>query len=134
MSIQSTVISDGQRIAVVHIVITQDGSPSGEMVNTKIFDFADLPTPAAWMQNGQVTINQLWWGQSYFDSVLLREDTVPVPIWVMPVGSDSHVDFRSFGGIKVPVSMEGTGNLLLSTYGYAPLSSTGSYVIEFKKN
>jgi hypothetical protein len=124
------VLIDGPRHAVVHFTIVSDGS--GELVQTKILDSKYDIYPVG--QPTQVTITQLWWGQSYFDSALYRYDTVPVLIWAMPVGSDSHVDFRSFGGIKVPVDMEGNGDLLLSTFGFTANTSVGTYVIELKKD
>lgn len=128
--ILQNVIVDGPRHAVVHVTIVSDGS--GELNLTKIIDSKNDIYPKG--QPTQSTITQIWWGQSYFDAALYRNDTVPVLIWAMPVGSDSHVDFRSFGGIKVPVDMDGNGDILLTTFGFTPSTSVGTYVIELKKD
>ncbi len=127
--LQKNVIVDGPSKAVIHLIITSDGS--GELVNAPLIDTRNDIYPIG--RPTETTLTQLWWSNSYFDATLLKEDTVPVPIWVMTVNGQ-YADFRSFGGIKVPVDLDGNGNILISTLGFGPAGSMGSLVIELKKN
>lgn len=132
-TVTQTVLVDGPKRAHVHIFVRSDGN-EGEFVNKKIIDVLnDVTLPDSGIIKN-ITLEQVWYSQSFFDGLLSVDDTVPVDVWVLPVGSDSHIDFRSFGGIKVPVDLDGQGNILLSTNGFAPANSWGSYVIQFRKD
>jgi hypothetical protein len=130
-TVNQTVFLDGSKLATVHLYIESDGV-SGEMANQLVIDMKNDIQPIG--SPTQATIQQIWWGQSYYDARLSFQDTVPVPFWVLPVGSDSHVDFRSIGGLKVPVDLDGNANILLTTVGFAPAGSWGSYIIQLKKS
>ncbi len=130
VNIQKTVIVDGPQKAVVHFFLKSDGS--GELNNELLLDATNDIYPLG--VKTETTITQIWWNFSYFDAYLSRADTVPVPIWALNVGSEAHIDFRSFGGLKPPVDLDGSGNILITTAGFAPAGSFGSIVIELKKD
>ncbi len=121
---------DGPRTAVIQVTIESDGS--GELNLEKIidatFDMYPIGRPT------DTTIQQVWWGQSYFDSFLYTNDLVPQLLWVLPVGNDAHIDFRSIGGLKIKKTIDGNGDILMTTAGFAPLGSKGSYIFEIKKD
>lgn len=131
LNIQKTVLVDGPRHAVVHLVLTCDRS-SPDLVNAPLIDTKNDIYPIG--QATQSTITQLWWGHNAFDAVLSRNDTVPVPIWLLAAGVDSHVDFRAFGGIKVPIDMDGNGDILISTIGFTTAGQIGTYIVELRKD
>ncbi len=133
-TVAQTVLQDGTKLSTVHLFITSDGV-EGEFTNKVVIDIKNdvFPVTNSIAFPPQATILQIWWAQSYFDAFLSLSDTVPVPLWVLPVAMNGYVDFRSIGGLKVPVSIDGTNNLLLTTAGFSPVGSVGSYVIQFKK-
>lgn len=128
--ITKTVQVDGPRQAVV--LITVEADSASEMNLEKILDAKDDIYPLG--VKTDTTINQIWWGNSYFDAFLYTDEPAPQLLWVLAVGSDAHIDFRSFGGLKIPKSLDGSGNLLMSTAGFATVGSKGSMVIELKKD
>ncbi len=128
--ITKNVLIDGPQKAVVAINIEADGS--GELTLEKIIDMTNDVFPIG--RPTDSTITQIWWGNSYFDAFLYTNDLVPQLLFVLPVGSEAHIDFRSFGGVKVQKTIDGNGDLLMTTSGFAPAGSKGSFIIEFKKN
>ncbi len=129
--IQKYPIVDGPRSAVFQVTIENDGV-SGELNLEKIVDATLDIYPKG--KPTDTTIMQIWWGQSYYDSFLYTNDLVPQLLWVLPVGNDAHIDFRSFGGLKVQKTIDGNGDLLLTTAGFAPAGSKGTYIFEIKKD
>ena len=129
-TVTQTILVDGPRHAVVHFYFESDGS--GEFANEKILDGKTDLTPID--SPTQLTIEEIWWGNSFYDAKLSTEDLNPNQLWVLPVGVGAHVDFRCFGGIKVPQTLDGTGNLLLSTNGFAPVGSWGTMVVKLRKD
>lgn len=131
VDVNKTVLVDGPRIAVVHIVIQGTALGTNDVTNELILDTKNdiypLGTPTV------STIMRVWWNFNSFEGYLSKQDMAPPVIWSMNAGSSNKIDFRSFGGIKVPVSLDGSGNILLTTKGLTDYA-VGTMVIELKKD
>ena len=129
--VNQKVFVDGPRRAIVHLYLESDGV-SGEMKDQLVINTRTDIVPVG--QVTPVTIDQIWWSLSYFDARISIGDVPNAPFWVLPVGGGGHADFRGFGGIKLPQSLDGTGMVLLSTNGFAPKDSWGSIILALKKD
>lgn len=130
-TVTQTVLIDGPRQAYVHVVIQGDTNGPVELNNQKILDTTNDIRPLGIPT--QSTISRIWWNFNSFEAYLSKFDMSPPIIWALNYGSGNKMDFRSFGGIKVPVSMDGNGDILLSTNGLA-VGAVGTLVVELKKD
>ena len=80
---------------------------------------------------------QAWFGLSNFDVQLGYNSVVNAqPAWTLAKGTDSHVDFRSFGGLMDYATLPPTdvdGKLWVNTYGLTTVGQVGSLVLELRK-
>lgn len=82
-------------------------------------------------------LEQAWYGLVWFDVKLYTNTLTPKPLWTFARDCDSHIDFRSFGGIYDRQSLDAPptvddGVLLMSTNGFQ--GGTGNMILRFKKN
>jgi hypothetical protein len=63
-----------------------------------------------------------------FDSGLINDNY----IWVLPEGSSEHVDFRPFGGFADRSGLDGTGKLMITTFGLLSIGDQGSLIIKIR--
>lgn len=82
-------------------------------------------------------IMQIWYGLSGFDVQLGYNSVANAqPAWVVAQGTDSHVDFRSFGGLMDYATSPPTdvnGKLWVNTFGLTAVGQVGSMVLELRK-
>lgn len=120
---------------VIRISLLSDGS--GELTNEPILSPSDLVPKRA---NNRPTFRMLqaWYGMVWFDFTLGTGTLVPVTLWTFARDCDSHIDFRSFGGIidqnvyNTPPN-DDNGVLTISTNGFGTLGSQGTLVLSLAK-
>lgn len=133
--ITTTKVVEGESLLVIRVNLLSDGS--GELVNVPFLSPSDLVPPRA---NNRPTfrIAQLWYGLVWFDVTIGAGTLQPVPIWTIARDCDSHVDFRSFGGLldqnvySSPPN-DDNGVLTITTNGFAPVGSQGTITLSLVK-
>ncbi len=122
---------DGERFLVLRVFIKSDGV-SGDLVGFPIMDPTSTlnpPKPA----KPFATIEAIWFDLDGFNMRLDFDDVVDPPAWTISQESSNYVDFRSMGGIEDRSGPDGTGKLLLSTYGLDAASKQGTLLIKMRK-
>lgn len=125
-----TNLSDGPQKAIFSYYLESDGV-EGELTNYVLVD------PQVDFAPGipyQVSIQQIWYSLSWFDTLLTFDDLTPYPSWNLVRDGHNYFDFRYFGGIKDRSGIDTTGKVFLTTNGFAPAGSIGTIIIEVKKN
>lgn len=127
-----TKIVEGNSHLIVRLDLMSDGT--GELIQEIVLSPSDLSPP---MPNTRPAfrIMQMWYGMVWFDVALGFGTLQPSPVWTIARDSDSHTDFRSFGGLAdyatTPPSDE-NGKLWISTNGFV-VGSQGTLVLELRK-
>ena len=130
-AIVKTKISDGPSKAVYQFYL--ESGVQGELENEVLLDpTLDFDPPLT--DKDQITINQIWYSFSWFDALLTFDALEKFPSWVLTRDSENYFDFRYFGGLKDRSGIDSTGKLFLTTTGFAPIGSTGTIIIEVKKD
>jgi hypothetical protein len=124
-AVTSTTIQDGDRIAVIQLTNTSDGT--GESAVTKV-DVSGLTTNSA---NGQtctgVKLAKIVYSTFGMSVKLLWHATTNTICWDLNSDYTTDEDFSEFGGIQNTAAASGkTGDIKLTTTGHA---SGDSYVI-----
>ncbi|NDH08888.1 MAG: hypothetical protein EBY16_04620 [Gammaproteobacteria bacterium] len=131
--VTTTKLVEGNSHLIIRIDLLSDGT--GELQNYVVLSPSDLDPPRP-NNNPAFRIMQLWYGQSLFDTFLGFGTLQPVNVWTIAKDCDSHVDFRSFGGLvdlnTTPPS-DDNGRFWISTKGFAAPGSQGTMVVELKK-
>ena len=126
-------IVEGDAHLVVRVVLLSDGS--GDLVKEVLVSPLDLNPPRK-ANRTTLRIMQIWYGMSNFDAEFGFNLLTPDAAWTVAKGTDSHVDFRNFGGLMeyptVPPE-DVDGKLWLSTAGFTVAGQTGSFVLELRK-
>lgn len=128
-------VVEGESTVVVRVNFLSDGS--GDLINVPFFSPSDLNPPRP---NTRPTfrIDQMWYGFAWFDVTISVGTLAPVPLWTIAKDCDSHIDFRSFGGLidqnvySQPPS-DDSGILVVSTNNFAPVGSQGTLVLALTK-
>ena len=132
-TVQMTKLLDGPRHAIVHVYLRSDGL-SDDLKRFVIIDPTDDLEPAKESKPGLV-IEQIVYDFAGFDASLkfdtgLVEDNY---IWVLPEGASAKVDFREFGGFKDRSGLDGTGRLVIDTFGLLSIGDQGSMLLKIRK-
>lgn len=127
-------IVEGRTGLVLRVDLEGDGT--GELVNEVIFSPEDLNVVPVPKRIPAFRLQQIWYSMVWFDVSLKVGTLTPDPIWPLARGTDSHVDFRSFGGLIDPTVYDvqppdTDGKLTLSTSDFI-LGSIGTIVLELK--
>ena len=125
----ATKIVDGPTAAVIHYFVESDGVV-GEMERVVIMDPQVDFDPTV----EKVSIVKIWSSLAVFDGLLEFNALEPIPVWVMSPEAGPELCFREFGGLKDKSTVASDGKLMLSTSGFAPAGSKGTFVITYKKN
>jgi hypothetical protein len=131
MSVIRTKLLDGPRHAIFHFAI--DGTEQDEMTDYVLIDPKDDITPAAY----KLVVEDVLYNFAGFDAKIHFDSDVVEGImtWVLPQGSDSYVDFRSFGGFKDRSGINGDGKLKLTTKGLGmDEGDMGSMIVRVRKS
>lgn len=130
--VTTTKVVEGESHVVIRVnLVNEEG---GELINAVIISPSDL-VPYRPNNATAFRIAQLWYGLDGFSATLGFDTVTPRTAWTLGAGTDSHVDFRSFGGLMdyatVPPA-DVTGKLWISTRGFV-LGMSGSLVLELRK-
>ena len=133
-----TVLQDGSKSFLLHVYLESDGN-EGELVNYVLIDPA-VDYAILGGKDIRPVLTQVWYGNSWFDTLLSFDDLIPAPSWNLPRDGGGYYDLRYFGGIKDrfidpndKTSSDRTGRILVSTTDFAPLGSVGTMVLELRK-
>ena len=123
-AVTSTTIQDGNRIAVIQLTNTSDGT--GESAVTKV----DVSALAANTANGQactgVKLGRIVYSTFGMSVKLLWNATTNTICWDLNSDYTTDEDFTGFGGIQNTSGTGKTGDIKLTTTGH---TSGDSYVI-----
>ncbi len=122
---------DGERHLVLRIYIKSDGI-SADLNGFVLMDPTSTPSPTL-KAKPFATIEEIWSDLDGFTMRLDFDDLVDPPAWTVSPGSGGHVDFQSIGGISDRSGLDGTGRLLLSTFGLDTAAKQGSIIIKMRK-
>ena len=125
-----------------HLVIRCDmlsNGVDGELVNFPVLYPSDL-NPTRKNNAPAFRIMQIWYGMVWFDITIgaAALNDGGHTMWTLARDCDSHIDFRSFGGILDSGVYENPpdedyGILTFSTNGFAPVGSRGTIILELRK-
>lgn len=134
---QVTVIKtvEGSSNIIIRVNMVSDGT--GELTNYPILSGADLNPPKQGVRP-LFNIRQAWYAEIWFDTVVYAGTLQPQLMWAFARDCDSHIDFRSFGGIidqnvYANPMVDDNGILNISTNNFAPVGSIGTLVLEIQK-
>ena len=129
--VNSSVQMDGNRKSIVYFYLASDGA-SAELSNTDVLDLRQDLIPIG--QPSKITIEQIWWCNTGFDILISSSDAPSVPLWVLPSGTDSHIDFRGMGGLRLPTGIDDNQKLQFSTRNFGEEDSKkGTVIIAIRK-
>ena len=118
---------DGHKNAVVHLYLLSDGS-AGDITDNVLVDASALsPAPST------VRIMKLWWSFSGFTGRLEFDASTDTGGWVLG-DTDGFMDFTSIGGIQSTAGGGETGDILLTTLGFAAATDMGTLIIQIQKD
>lgn len=134
-SVTTIKVVESDATLVLRVNLLSDGS--GELVNYPFLYPSEL-VPARKNNRATFRIMQAWYGLVWFDVTIGAGTLQPVPIWTLARDSDSHTDFRSFGGlldqnVYVKPPNDDSGVLTLTTNGFGQVGSQGSIVLALRK-
>lgn len=128
-----TKILDGDRSATFHVFIQGDGASPDLSKLTLIDPSIDLCPKLG--KRPCLTVTELWYDLAGFDAKLefdyLNDET---GVWALTQGNGTHQCFDSFGGLKDRSPVDGTGKVMLSTFGLLSASACGSIIIKVRKD
>lgn len=129
-NIVKRLITDGPKKAMLSVYLQSDGV-EGELTNFVILD----PKVDFTQQTiNTMSVLQVWYSFSWFDTLLSFDDLVPPSCWLLARDTGNYADFRYFGGLKDQSGIDQSGKLLITTSGFAPIGSIGTLIIELKKD
>ena len=129
-----TKIAEGNAHIIIRVDLKSDGV-TGELVNEVILSPSDL-VPSRPNNRTAFRIMQAWYGLVWFDILLGYGTVSPQTIWTISKDCDSHIDFRSFGGLMDYATYppgDVSGKLWISTNGFGTPGSTGTLILELRK-
>jgi hypothetical protein len=124
----SQTLIDGDKLAVIKVYIASDGA-AGDLTDSVIVDVSALIGAPS-----KVTIEQIWTSFVGCSGVLEFDATTDVGALVIPGDVDMCQDYRNFGGIKDNSGAGSTGDITLSTTGFATAGDAGHIIIAVRKN
>ena len=128
-------VVEGDAHIVVRFDLLSDGS--GELQDYVVLSPEDL-VPKRKNIRPTFRLMQVWHGLRGFDVTIKSSALLPQTLWTIVGSADSHVDFRSFGGIYdsdaivYPPSVD-DGKLTFTTSGFGSAGLAGSIVLELRK-
>ncbi len=128
-----TKILDGEKHAVFHVFIQGDGQSADFSKLTLIDPNVDLSTKLG--RRPCLTVTDLRYDLAGFDAKLEFDYLIDeTGIWALTQGNGTHQCFDEFGGIKDRSPVDGTGKVMLTTFGLQAVSACGSIIIKVRKD
>ena len=128
-----TKLLDGPRHAIIHVYLKSDGiSPDLKrvvLVDPHSDDLNVYRDSKPVFVVEEVRYDFAGFDASIqFDSGLVNDNY----IWVLPEGASAHVDFRDYGGFADRSGLDGTGKLMITTFGLLSIGDQGSMIIKIR--
>lgn len=128
-TVQSQVIIDGPRNAVIKWFLASDGA-SGELTDQVVVDVSALLGAPS-----KVHLTRVMHTFRGFDGLLEFDAATDKGIMILtPESGVSDADFRDFGGIPNDAGAGVTGDILLTTTGFTASGDTGWLLLEVTKD
>ena len=132
-----TKLVEGPSVVIVKVDLLNNDN-SGELTDYVFFSPTDASPPHA---NNQplFRVMQMWYGAVWFDTTISTGGPIaPYKLWTIARDTNSHTDFRSFGGLTDPTThssppADTLGVLKISTNGFATAGSQGTIILELRK-
>lgn len=125
-------INDGDRNAVFRIYLASDGT-TGEETDTAIVDVSSLNADEHGNAVDNVKVMRVQAHFTGFSALLEYDADTDDPILSIPDGDQIDFDFTHSGGIPNPKSANYTGDITISTTGFATSGDEGTIYLECKK-
>lgn len=134
--VTTTKLVEGPNSVIVKVDLLNNDN-TVELEDVVFFSPSDL-SPALPNNKSAFRIMQVWYGFTTFAISIKSGSVTPFTFWTFPSSTHNHIDFRSFGGITDPTThaappADVSGRLTLSTKGFNPAGSVGSFILELRK-
>lgn len=119
----------GARNLVFSVFLQSDGV-TGELNKYVIMD----PVSLGLTTKARFSLYQIDYNLAGFDVVVEFDSgsVVPTRKWVLSEGANAKVDFTKEGGIRDDSGIDGTGKLMLNTYGFTSSQDVGSIMFKLR--
>lgn len=133
---QVTIIKVVEGPSDITIRVNLMGDGTGELRNFPILAATSL-NPSKPNGVPSFNIRQAWWGFVWFDVTVFAGTLSPAQLFTFTRDTDSHVDFRSFGGlldqnVYADPLPDDNGILNISTNNFV-IGSAGTLVLQIQK-
>lgn len=126
-TVDSQVLVDGARNAVIKVVIISDGA-SGEETDLAVVDVSTLiPVPTT------VTLQKIQYATAGCYATLEWDATADTPIALLAADSEGCIDAKAYGGIHSTAGTGATGDIVVTTSGLGTAGDTLFMLIEVTK-
>lgn len=134
-TINVTKLLDGPRHVIVHVYLKSDGISSDLKDVILVDPNTDDVEPKIGSKPSFVVEEIMYDFAGFdatvkFDSGLINDNYV----WVLPEGAVCRVDFTPYGGFKDRSGLDGTGSLMIDTFGLLSVGDQGSILIKLRKS
>ena len=131
-----TKLVEGSNSVIIKVDLLNNDN-TVELENKVFFSPSDV-SPALPNNKPAFRIMQAWYDSSSFDITIKSNAVTPFTYWTFAKTTTNHIDFRSFGGVTDPNTHANPPNtapgaLTISTKGFGPEGSAGSFILELKK-
>lgn len=127
-TVDSQILVDGARTAVIKVVIISDGV-SGEETDTPVVDVSALtPVPTT------VTIQKIQYATAGCYATLEWDATADTPVALLAADSEGCIDAKEYGGIHSTAGAGVTGDVTITTSGLGTAGDTVYLLIEVTKD
>ena len=134
--VTTTKLVEGPSTVIVKVDLLNNDN-TVELEDFVFFSPSDL---SPLLPNGKPAfrIMQIWYDFSSFDLTIKSGSVTPYTFWTFSKDTTNHIDFRSFGGLTDPTThaappADVSGKLTISTKGFNPAGSLGSFILELRK-
>jgi hypothetical protein len=130
-TVSVTKTSDGDRFLILRVLIHGDGT-APDLSNYLLFDPADLNSQPVPITN--MALVEAWYDLNGFAVRVKYDAPVDQTAWVFTPGASNHIDFRPVGPLANATGIDGTGALLIDTFGVVSTSNIGMLILKFRKS
>ena len=128
-----TKMLDGPRHVVLHVYLKSDGI-SSDLKRVVLIDphSDDIFKPRD--SKPSFAVEEIVYDFAGFDASIQYDSGLINDnyIWVLPEGSSERVDFKPFGGFADRSGLDGSGKLMITTFGLLSIGDQGSMILRLR--
>ena len=131
MPVTTRKLVEGGGVLVFHVSL--ENTEGGELTDYVILKPSDLQPPLA---GPSLRVLRIQSALPSFSAILKFDGKPKRHIWALPVGGVSAYDFADLGGIaddQTAPPADRNGQLLISTTGYSPKGSYGTFILKIRR-